>query len=61
MHQCQICEHVGDDFSEITEDDIYQSVSEGVFDHPGDIEEALANLGFQCPSCGSMHTDEIAP
>lgn len=60
MHQCEICDHMGDDFSEITEEEIWEQVSAGVIDHPTDLEDALANLGFQCPECGSMHTTEIA-
>lgn len=59
MHQCEICNHQGDDFEEITEEEISQAVSDGIIDHPDDLADALANLGFQCPSCGSMHTVEI--
>lgn len=59
MHKCQICEHVGDDFTEITEQDIYDAVSDGTIDHPDDLADALANLGMQCPQCGSMHTEDF--
>lgn len=59
MHKCEICEHVGDDFQEITEQDINQAFHDGTIDHPDDLQDALDNLGFQCPECGSMFTVEI--
>ena len=58
-YQCQTCGAVGTDWEEITEDDISRAVDEGLFDHPDDIQDALAQLGMQCGESGSMCTSAL--